>query len=115
MAKNVEARFNDKAKASGEELIRARTQVDQANVTYNEAVYLHALGLAALERVTAGGFRLSSTARHDHDEPPRWAAGPRRALHGERLNCPNPTIKPRGMKMPPRSLRNLKDLPHGSL
>jgi len=69
VAKNVEARFYDKAKASGEDLIRARTQVNQAAVMYNEALYLHALGLAALERVTAGGYRLNPSLPAPPSQP----------------------------------------------
>jgi len=62
VADNVTKRFNDK-KATGEELIRARTLEDQAQSYYNEALYSHALALAALERVTAGGYRPSYAAK----------------------------------------------------
>jgi outer membrane protein TolC len=62
LADIVTRRFNDK-KASGEEVIRARTAVDQAQSQYNEALYNHALALAALERVTAGGFRPTYAAK----------------------------------------------------
>ncbi len=55
VAKSVQARF-DIGKIAGEELIRAQTLPDQAQAAYNEALYNHALALAALERITAGGF-----------------------------------------------------------
>jgi len=55
VAKSVQARF-DIGKVAGEELIRAQTLADQAQAAYNEALYNHALALAALERITAGGF-----------------------------------------------------------
>jgi outer membrane protein TolC len=57
VAENVQNRFND-GKATGEEYLRARTLEDQAQALYNDALYQHALGLAALERVTAGGYRI---------------------------------------------------------
>lgn len=53
----VKERF-DKGQVTGEEMLRAQTLEDQARLQYNEALYNHALGLAALERVTAGGYRL---------------------------------------------------------
>ena len=56
LARDVETRFNDGKKVSGEELIRTQTLKDQTNAQLNEALYYHALGLAALERVTAGGL-----------------------------------------------------------
>ncbi len=56
IAEDVVKRF-DGGNASGEELIRARTLEDQAQAQLNEALYMHALALAALERVTAGGYR----------------------------------------------------------
>jgi outer membrane protein len=55
VAKSVQARF-DIGKVAGEDLIRAQTLPDQAQAAYNEALYNHALALAALERITAGGF-----------------------------------------------------------
>jgi outer membrane protein TolC len=55
VAKSVQARF-DIGKVAGEELIHAQTLPDQAQAAYNEALYNHALALAALERITAGGF-----------------------------------------------------------
>jgi len=62
IADNVTRRFNDK-KATGEEVIKARTLEDQAQSQYNEALYNHALALAALERVTAGGYRPTYAAK----------------------------------------------------
>jgi len=58
IADNVQKRFFDK-KASPEELLRTQTQVSQTQAQYNEAEYQHALALAALERVTAGGFLIA--------------------------------------------------------
>jgi outer membrane protein TolC len=55
VATTVKDRF-DIGKVSGEELIRSQTLADQAQAAYNEALYHHALALAALERITAGGF-----------------------------------------------------------
>jgi outer membrane protein TolC len=55
VANSVMARF-DIGKVSGEELIRAQTLADQVQAAYNQALYNHALALAALERITAGGF-----------------------------------------------------------
>lgn len=53
---NTQNRF-DNGNVSGEELIRARTLEDQARANYNEALYNHVLALAALERITAGGYQ----------------------------------------------------------
>jgi outer membrane protein TolC len=53
--RNTKERF-DIGKASGEEIIRASTTEDQALAQLNEALFNHALALAALERITAGGF-----------------------------------------------------------
>ncbi len=39
-----------------EDVLRARTLHEQVQSQYNEALYLHALALAGLERVTSGGF-----------------------------------------------------------
>lgn len=49
----------DEGKISGEQLLRAQGMEEQIAASYNEALYLHALALAALERVTAGGYRLT--------------------------------------------------------
>jgi outer membrane protein TolC len=54
--KTTEDRFQS-GKVSGEEMIRAKTLESQVRAEYNEALYNHALALAALERITAGGFR----------------------------------------------------------
>jgi outer membrane protein TolC len=43
-------------KSFGEDVIRARTLQEQVLSQYNEALYRHALALAGLERITAGGF-----------------------------------------------------------
>jgi outer membrane protein TolC len=56
----VYERFRN-GKVSGADYLQARGAADTMLVEYNEAVYQHALGLAALERVTAGGFRLTAT------------------------------------------------------
>ena len=55
IADAVDARANLR-KSFGEEVIRARTLQEQVLSQYNEALYLHALALAGLERVTAGGI-----------------------------------------------------------
>lgn len=68
IATNVQGRF-DNGNASGEELIRARTLEDQARANYTEALYNHALALAALERVTAGGFRMPHPAAAEPKAP----------------------------------------------
>jgi outer membrane protein len=62
IADNVTAQFRDK-KAKGEEMIKARTLEDQVMSLYNEALYNHALALAAIERVTAGGYRPTYAAK----------------------------------------------------
>ena len=49
----------DKGKVSGEAILRAQGMEEQIAASYNEGLYLHALALAALERVTAGGYRLT--------------------------------------------------------
>jgi outer membrane protein TolC len=59
-AKTVQGRF-DQGAVSGEELLRARTQEDYAQVQYNEALFNHALALAMIERVTAGGYRMPTS------------------------------------------------------
>ena len=56
-AKTVQGRF-DQGATSGEDLIKARTQEDYALAQYNEALFLHAVALATIERVTAGGYRM---------------------------------------------------------
>ena len=44
------------SKVSTEDYLRALALQDQIRSQLNEALFHHALGLAALERVTAGGF-----------------------------------------------------------
>jgi outer membrane protein TolC len=57
VAKGVDAGFFGKVgDVTGEEYIRGITLADSNEAAYNEALYYHALALAALERVTAGGF-----------------------------------------------------------
>jgi outer membrane protein TolC len=62
----ISSRF-DNGKVSGEDYLRARTLEEQSQSQLNEALFQHALALAALERVTAGGFtpnyRRASAAR----------------------------------------------------
>ncbi len=55
LADLISARF-DTGKVSGEDYLRARTLEDQTQAQLNEALYTHALALAALERVTSGGY-----------------------------------------------------------
>jgi outer membrane protein TolC len=68
VAESVTKQFNNKDKGvTPEHMIRARTQSDQVKAQYNEALYNHALALAALERVTAGGYRPTYEARRKKD------------------------------------------------
>jgi outer membrane protein TolC len=53
---DLTARDFDLGKVSTEDFLRARTLEDQAQASYNEALFLYTVGLATLERVTAGGF-----------------------------------------------------------
>jgi outer membrane protein TolC len=60
-ARDVEKRLYDRldlGKATGTEYLQAATLQDQIQAQYNEALYFHALALAALERITAGGYRI---------------------------------------------------------
>lgn len=57
--KSTEARF-EIGSISGEEVLRARTLATQVQAEVNEARYHQALALAALERITAGGFQIPS-------------------------------------------------------
>ncbi len=66
LAESVTKEFENK-RATGEQLIKARTKEDQVKAQYNEALYNHALALAALERVTAGGYRPTYEARRKKD------------------------------------------------
>jgi outer membrane protein TolC len=58
VGRSVEERLQS-GNVTGEELIRAQTLEEQSRAQYNDALYMHALGLAGLERVTAGGYRPS--------------------------------------------------------
>jgi outer membrane protein TolC len=60
ITKKIKIEF-DKGKVSGEALLRAQGMEEQIIASYNEGLYLHALALAALERVTAGGYRLTKS------------------------------------------------------
>jgi outer membrane protein TolC len=57
LAKRASDRFEG-GNISGSEYVQAATLKDQVQAQYNEALYLNALALAALERITAGGFRI---------------------------------------------------------
>ena len=59
-ASKVQGRF-DQGSTSGEDLIKARTQEDYAQAQYNEALFTHAVALATIERVTAGGYRMPTS------------------------------------------------------
>lgn len=61
LARDVQKRFNDGA-VGGEEYLRARGMVDQTQAALNEAIYNHALALAALERSTAGAYVVPRSA-----------------------------------------------------
>jgi len=67
LARDVQKRFNE-GNVSGEDFLRARTLVDQTRALRNEAHYNHVLGLAGLERSTAGGFGIPR-APAPADEP----------------------------------------------
>jgi outer membrane protein TolC len=61
IAKDVASRTYkrlEQGNATGAEYIQAATLEDQIQAQYNEALYNHALALAALERITAGGYRI---------------------------------------------------------
>jgi outer membrane protein TolC len=49
----------DKGEVTGEAILRAQGMEEQIAASYNEGLYLQALALAALERVTAGGYRFT--------------------------------------------------------
>ena len=57
IAATMEKRL-DQGNASGKEYIDATTLWDTVRAQQNEALYNHALALTALERITAGGFRI---------------------------------------------------------
>ena len=49
----------DKGSLPGEAILRAQGMEEQIAASYNEGLYMHALALAAMERVTAGGYRIT--------------------------------------------------------
>jgi outer membrane protein TolC len=57
IAATVQGRF-DGGNVSGEELLRSQTMEDYARSQYTEALFNQVLALAALERSTAGGYRM---------------------------------------------------------
>jgi len=57
IATTVRGRF-DAGNVSGEELLRSQTMEDYARSQYTQALFNHVLALAALERSTAGGYRM---------------------------------------------------------
>lgn len=64
-AKLAEKRFLDaNGKEPPDELVRARTLEEQTTASYNEALYIHVIALAGLERVTAGGIPFTLPAAH---------------------------------------------------
>ncbi len=60
LAEKILKRITD-GNANGADYIQAVGFADQIQAQRNEALYLHALSLAALERITAGGFRIYPT------------------------------------------------------
>jgi outer membrane protein TolC len=56
LAKNTREDFRGEQKVRIDEVLTNEVLAAQAQGGYNEALYQHALALAALERVTAGGF-----------------------------------------------------------
>jgi outer membrane protein TolC len=56
--KTTDAKFQS-GKVSGEDIIRAKTLESQVQAEYNDALFNQALALAALERITAGAFRMA--------------------------------------------------------
>ncbi len=63
IADQMETRLSE-GNASGGEYIQTVGLADQIQAQYNEQLYVHALALAALERITAGGFRVYPPAAH---------------------------------------------------
>jgi outer membrane protein TolC len=57
VAEKINKRLTE-GNATGSEYIQTVGLADQVQAEYNEALYMHALALAALERITAGGFRV---------------------------------------------------------
>jgi outer membrane protein TolC len=60
--KSTEARW-ESGFVSGEDILRAKTLEAQVRAEFNDALYQHALALAALERITAGGYRIGRHAQ----------------------------------------------------
>ncbi len=56
LADNLQQRFSEKGNVPAEDVVRSYLVAAQSQASYNEALYQQALGLAALERITAGGF-----------------------------------------------------------
>jgi outer membrane protein TolC len=56
LADRLRKRLGSDGKVSVEEVLRAQVLQGEAQAAYNEAVFQHALALAALERATAGGL-----------------------------------------------------------
>jgi outer membrane protein len=56
--KTTESRF-EIGSVNGEDIIRAKTLASQVQAEYNDALFSQALALAALERITAGGYRIN--------------------------------------------------------
>jgi outer membrane protein TolC len=69
LRERVWKRFND-GDAKAEDYLRSGTLADQVHAQYNEALYHHALALAALERATSGALQV----------PPPPAAEPDKQL-----------------------------------
>jgi outer membrane protein TolC len=66
--KSVEARFQI-GRVNGDDIIRAKTLESQVEAEQNEALFNQALALAALERITAGGFQMARTRTAAAGEP----------------------------------------------
>jgi outer membrane protein TolC len=56
LADNLQERFREKGNVPAQDAVQAYVVASQAQAQFNEAVYQHALALAALERITAGGI-----------------------------------------------------------
>jgi outer membrane protein TolC len=62
VADKIDVRLRE-GNATANDYVQATTLLDQIRAQTNEALYLHSLALAALERITAGGFRINP-AKH---------------------------------------------------
>lgn len=84
------------AKAKIDELLRAQGAYAQVQAEYNEALYQQALALAALERITAGGYvppyRPRHAAAHGHHHEP--AAVPHQSNYGPGVPLDLPEYAP---------------------